>query len=146
GGLSLAGVAYDSMVASFVLDPGNRSHAIHDLAREHLSVELPTTAQLLGKGKGGAPERQFAQVPPAEAARVSAAQAEMVLRLEAAFQGDIEAHHLKRLLDEIEIPLIPVLVDMEATGILVDRVLLGEMSRGFNKELKNLELDIYKAA
>jgi len=145
-GLSLAGVAYDSMVASFVLDPGNRSHAIHDLAREHLSVELPTTAQLLGKGKGGAPERTFAQVPPAEAARVSAAQAEMVLRLEAAFQGDIEAHHLKRLLDEIEIPLIPVLVDMEATGILVDRVLLGEMSRGFNKELKNLELDIYKAA
>jgi len=77
---------------------------------------------------------------------VSAAQAEMVLRLEAAFRGDIEAHHLKRLLDEIEIPLIPVLVDMEATGILVDRVLLGEMSRGFNKELKNLELDIYKAA
>ncbi|PYO88603.1 MAG: DNA polymerase I [Gemmatimonadetes bacterium] len=145
-GLSLAGVAYDSMVASFVLDPGNRSHAIHDLAREHLSVELPITAQLLGKGKGGAPERTFAQVPPAEAARVSAAQAEMVLRLEAAFSGDIEAHHLKRLLDEIEIPLIPVLVDMEATGILVDRVLLGEMSRGFNKELKNLELDIYKAA
>jgi DNA polymerase I len=145
-GLSLAGVAYDSMVASFVLDPGNRSHAIHDLAREHLSVELPITAQLLGKGKGGAPERTFAQVPPAEAARVSAAQAEMVLRLEAAFSGDIEAHHLKRLLDEIEIPLIPVLVDMEATGILVDRVLLGEMSRGFHKELKNLELDIYKAA
>src|SRR5438876_538759 len=145
-GISLAGVAYDSMVASFVLDPGNRSHAINDLAREHLSVELPTTASLLGKGKGGATERTFPQVPPAEAARVSAAQAEMVLRLEAAFQGDIEAHHLVRLLDEIEIPLVPVLVDMEATGILVDRVLLGEMSRGFNKELKNLELDIYKAA
>src|SRR5207245_2256405 len=70
----------------------------------------------------------------------------VALGREAAFQGDIDAHHLKRLLDEIEIPLIPVLVDMEATGILVDRVLLGEMSRGFNKELKNLELDIYKAA
>ena len=145
-GISLAGVAYDSMVASFVLDPGNRSHALQDLAREHLSVELPTTAQLLGKGKGGAPGRTFARVPPAEAARVSAAQAEMVLRLEETFRADIEAHHLTRLLDEIEIPLIPVLVDMEATGILVDRVLLGEMSRGFNKELKNLELDIYKAA
>jgi len=145
-GISLAGVAYDSMVASFVLDPGNRSHAINDLAREHLSVELPTTAQLLGKGKGGATERTFAQVPAAEAARVSAAQAEMVLRLEETFRSDIEAHHLKRLLEEIEIPLIPVLVDMEATGIVVDRVLLGEMSRGFNKELTQLELDIYRAA
>ena len=144
-GISLAGVAYDSMVASFVLDPGNRSHAINDLAREHLSVELPTTVSLLGKGKGGM-ERTYTQVPPAEAARVSAAQAEMVLRLEEAFRSDIESHHLKRLLDEIEIPLIPVLVDMEATGIVVDRALLGEMSRGFNKELIQLELDIYRAA
>ncbi len=142
-GVPFGGVAYDSMVASFVLDPGNRSHAINDLAREHLSVELPTTAQLLGKGKGGA---AFAQVPPAEAARVSAAQAEMVLRLEETFRADIEAHQLVRLLDEIEIPLIPVLVDMETTGILVDRALLGEMSRGFTKELTALELDIYRAA
>jgi len=142
----LAGVVYDSMVASFVLDPGSRSHALEDLAREHLSVELPTTAQLLGKGKGGTTERTFADVPPAEAARVSAAQVEMVLRLEAAFRADIEGHHLTRLLEEIEIPLIPVLVDMESAGILVDRELLGEMSRGFNKELTGLELDIYKAA
>src|SRR6266550_2185465 len=135
-----AGVAYDSMIASFVLDPGGRSHALDDLAREHLSVELRTTAQLVGK------ERTFAEVPPAEAAGVSAAQAEMVLRLEATFRSDIEEHHLTRLLDEIEIPLIPVLVDMEAAGILVDRVLLGEMSRGFSKELTGLELDIYRAA
>ena len=136
------------MVASFVLDPGNRSHALEDLAREHLSVGIPTTAHLLGKGKsgGGGTERTFAEVPPLEAARVSGAQVEMVLRLEEAFRSDIEAHHLTRLLDEIEIPLIPVLVDMEATGILVDRELLGEMSRGFNKELTGLELDIYKAA
>src|SRR5882757_9595749 len=145
-GVEFAGVAYDSMLASFVLDPGSRSHALNDLAREHLSVELPTTAQLLGKGKGGGTERTFAQVPPEEAARVSAAQAEMVLRLEETFRSDIVAHHLVPLLDEIEIPLVPVLVDMEAAGILVDRVLLGEMSRGFNKELTQLELDIYRAA
>jgi DNA polymerase I len=145
-GVPFAGAAYDSMVASFVLDPGSRSHALEDLARERLSVEIPTTAQLMGKAKGGVPERPYAEVPPAEAARVSGAQVEMVLRLEEAFRGDIEAHHLTRLLDEIEIPLIPVLVDMERSGILVDRVLLGEMSRAFNKELTALELDIYKAA
>jgi DNA polymerase-1 len=139
-GFTLSGVAYDSMVASFVLDPGNRSHALGDLARERLSIELSTTAQLVGK------ERQFPDVPAAEAARVSAAQAEMVLRLEEAFRPEIEEHHLTRLLDEIEIPLIPVLVDMETTGIFVDRVFLGEMSRGFRKELTNLEMDIYRAA
>jgi len=145
-GIPLVGVAYDSMVASFVLDPGNRSHALEDLAREQLSVELPTNVQLLGKGKGGTTERSYADVPPAEAARVSGAQAEMVLRLAQAFRESLEAHQLTQLLEEIEVPLIPVLVDMEATGILVDRELLGEMSRGFNKELAALELDIYKAA
>jgi DNA polymerase-1 len=139
-GIPLGGVAYDSMVASFVLDPGNRSHALADLARERLSMELPTTTQLLGK------DRQFADVPPAEAARVSAAQAEMVLRLEEAFRAEIEEHHLARLLEEIEIPLIPVLVDMETTGVLIDRAILGEMSRGFTKELTGLEMDIYRAA
>ena len=139
-GITLGGVAYDSMVASFVLDPGNRSHALADLARERLSMELTTTAQLLGK------ERQFADVAPAEAARVSAAQAEMVLRLEEAFRAEIEEHHLTPLLEEIEIPLIPVLVDMETTGVLIDRAILGEMSRGFNKELTGLEMDIYRAA
>jgi len=139
-GIPLGGVTYDSMVASFVLDPGNRSHALADLARERLSMELPTTTQLLGK------ERQFADVAPAEAARVSAAQAEMVLRLEEAFRAEIEEHHLTRLLEEIEIPLIPVLVDMETTGVLIDRAILGEMSRGFSKELTGLEMDIYRAA
>src|SRR3989442_4008203 len=81
----------------------------------------PTTAQLLGKGKGGGTERTFAQVPPAEAARVSAAHAEMVLRLEETLRADIEAHHLHPPLHPIEIPLIPVLLGIEATGILLDR-------------------------
>ena len=138
-GGTLGGVAYDSMIASFVLDPGNRSHALVDLARERLGLNLLASQQVAGKGT-------FAELPVAEAARVSAAQAEMVLRLEEVFRPDIEAHHLVGLLEEIEIPLIPVLVDMEATGVLVDRSLLGEIARGFNKELISLELDIYRAA
>jgi DNA polymerase-1 len=138
-GVTLSGVTYDSMLASFVLDPGNRSHALVDLARERLGLNLMGSQQVAGKGT-------FAEVSVAEAARVSAAQAETVLRLEEAFRPDIEEHHLVRLLEEIEIPLIPVLVDMEATGVLVDRALLGEIARGFNKELTGLELDIYRAA
>jgi DNA polymerase-1 len=136
---SLGGVVYDSMVASFVLDPGNRSHALHDLARERLGLNLITSQQAAGKGT-------CSELPVVEAGRVSAAQTEMVLRLEEAFRSEIEEHHLVRLLDEVEIPLIPVLVDMELTGVLVDRARLGEIARGFNKELQQLELDIYRAA
>lgn len=142
-GVTLAGVKYDSMLASFVLDPGRRSHDLDELGRERLSLDLPLAVQLLGKGKD---VRPFADVPVAEAARFSAAYAEMVLRLEEAVRSELEDHHLVRLLEDIEMPLVPVLVDMERTGILVDRALLGEIARGFTKDLQQLEQDIYRAA
>jgi DNA polymerase-1 len=142
-GVALSGVKYDSMLASFVLDPGRRSHDLDELGRERLSLDLPLAVQLLGKGKE---MRSFADVPVADAARFSAAYAEMVLRLEEAVRSELEDHHLVRLLEDIEMPLVPVLVEMERTGILIDRTLLGEIARGFHKELQQLELDIYRAA
>jgi len=142
-GISLAGATYDTMLASFVLDPGRRSHALDELARERLSLELPSASQLVGKGRD---ERPFAEVPPTDAARVSTAHVEMVLRLAEAFRPELEDHHLLPLLEQIEIPLVAVLVQMETTGVLIDRALLGEIARGFNKELAALELDIYRAA
>ncbi len=142
-GVELAGVAYDSMLASFVLDPGRRSHALDELARERLSLELRTYADLVGRGKG---ERPFAAVPVPEAARYCCAGSEMVLRLREAFQLQLEDHRLVRLLETIEVPLIPVLVDMEWHGVLIDRERLGELSRRFAQELADLEREIHRAA
>src|SRR6266498_1188730 len=142
-GVELAGVAYDSMLASFVLDPGRRSHALDELARERLSLELRTYADLVGRGKG---ERPFAAVPVPEAARYCCAGSEMVLRLREAFQLELEGHRLVRLLETIEVPLIPVLVDMEWHGVLIDRERLGELSRRFAQELADLEREIHRAA
>src|SRR5256714_15369914 len=98
------------MLASFVLDPGRRSHAIDDLARDRLSLVMRTYPELVGRGKA---QRPFAAVAGAEAARYCAADSEMVLRLRAAFQPEIEGHQLVPLLDTIELPLLPVLVGME---------------------------------
>src|SRR5439155_1255094 len=77
-GIELAGVVYDSLLASFVLDPGRRSHAINDLARERLSLEMRTYADVAGRGRA---ERPFAAVPVADAARYSCGDSEVVLRL-----------------------------------------------------------------
>src|SRR5439155_664772 len=63
-GVELAGASFDSMLASFVLDPGRRSHALDDLARERLSLAVRTYAELVGRGKA---ERPFAAVPLADA-------------------------------------------------------------------------------
>src|SRR5207237_1266522 len=69
-GVELAGVTYDSMLASFVLDPGRRSHAIDELARDRLSLVMRTYPELVGRGKA---QRPFAAVPLAEAGAYRAA-------------------------------------------------------------------------
>src|SRR5213079_3473268 len=79
-GIELAGVVYDSLLASFVLDPGRRSHAIDELARDRLSLVMRTYPELVGRGKA---ERPFAAVPLVDAARYCAADSETVLRLRA---------------------------------------------------------------
>ncbi len=142
-GVELAGVAYDSMLASFVLDPGRRSHALDELARERLSLAVRTYAELAGRGKS---ERPFAAVPLADAAGYSATDSEIVLRLHDAFQPELEDHQLVRLLETIEMPLMPVLVDMESRGVCIDLTRLGEISRAFAGELTALERAIYHAA
>ena len=142
-GVELAGVTYDSMLASFVLDPGRRSHAIDELARDRLSLVMRTYPELVGRGKS---QRPFAAVPVADAARYCAADSEMVLRLRAAFQPELEDHQLVQLLDTIELPLLPVLVDMEWRGVRIDVERLGEISRTFARELAELERSIYRAA
>jgi DNA polymerase-1 len=142
-GTELAGVTYDSMLASFVLDPGRRSHAIDELARDRLSLVLRTYGELVGRGRS---ERPFATLPVADAARYCAADSEMVLRLEAAFRPELEDHELLRLLETIELPLIGVLADMEWRGVRIDLERLGEIARAFARELAELEQAIYYAA
>ncbi len=142
-GVELAGVSFDSMLASFVLDPGRRSHALDDLARERLSLAVRTYAELVGRGRA---ERPFAAVPLLDAARYCAVDSEIVLRLHDAFLPELEDHQLVRLLETIEMPLMPVLVDMEARGVCIDLTRLGEISRAFAGELNTLERAIYQAA
>ncbi|HXF95746.1 MAG TPA: DNA polymerase I [Gemmatimonadales bacterium] len=142
-GVELGGVVYDSSLASFVLDPGRRSHALDELARERLGLQLRTYAEVAGRGQA---ERPFAEVPVAEAARYCGADSDAVLRLHAAFRPELEEHGLLRLLETIEVPLIAVLVDMEWHGVLVDRERLAEIGREFARELSRIEQDIYRAA
>src|SRR5690348_6255210 len=142
-GVELAGVAYDSMLASFVLDPGRRSHALDALALERLNLPMRTYADVAGRGRA---ERPFADVPVPDAARYCCDDSEMVLRLAEAFNGELDDHHLRPLLDTIELPLIRVLADMEWAGIRVDRELLGTLSRQFAIDLSRLEKEIHAAA
>jgi DNA polymerase I len=142
-GVELAGVVYDSMLAAFVLDPGRRSFALDELAHDRLNLRLRSYGDLAGRGRN---EREFAAVPLADAARYCCDDSETVLRLREAFAPELLEHRLQPLLDTVELPLVPVLVDMEWAGVPVDRARLAELSRGFAVELADLERRLYAAA
>lgn len=142
-GVELAGVAYDSMLASFVLDPGRRSHAIDTLSLEHLGRPMRSYHDVAGKGKTEVP---FAEVPVAEAAAYCGADSATVLALHEFFAPSLVEMRVQKLLDELEMPLVEVLVDMEWTGIAIDRALFARLSTELGRDLEALERRIGLAA
>ncbi|HXE58387.1 MAG TPA: DNA polymerase I [Gemmatimonadales bacterium] len=142
-GIELGGVAYDSMLASFVLDPGRRSHAIDQLSLDHLGRPMRTYGDLCGRGKHQIP---FAEVAVPDAAAYCGADAATVLALRDFFAPSLRDLRLERLLTEIEMPLVEVLVDMEWVGIAIDRELFARLSAEMGVELERLEREIARVA
>ncbi len=138
-GIELAGVTYDAMLASFVLDPGRRSHALDTLSLEHLGRSLRVYAEVAGRGRGAVP---FAEVAVAHAAEYGAAHTTTVLALERYFAPSLAGMGLERLLQDIELPLVQVLVDMEWTGIAIDPALFTRLSGELARDLAGLEAKI----
>jgi DNA polymerase I len=142
-GVELAGVAYDSMLASFVLDSGRRSHSIDTLCLEHLGRTLQTSQDLSGKGKSQIP---FAQVAVSLAAKYCGADSSTVLALHSFFAPMLAEMALEGLLREIEMPLLEVLTDMEWEGISIDLALFKQLSDELGKDLFRLEQEIARVA
>ena len=142
-GVELAGVMYDSMLASFVLDPSRRSHALDTLSLEHLGRPMMGMVDLVGKGKGQVP---FAEVSVNAAASFCCAGSATVLALQKVFADPLRDQALEPLLRDIEIPLIAVLVDMEWAGIRIDPSVFDSLSRQLATDLRSLEGRIKEAS
>jgi DNA polymerase-1 len=142
-GVELAGVSYDSMLASFVLDPGRRSHAIDTLCLEHLGRTLQTYPELTGKGKAEIP---FAEVAVPLAANYCGTDSATVLSLHQYFAPMLGESGLGSLLQNVEMPLLEVLVDMEWEGITIDRDLFRRLDNELGGDLHRLEQEIARAA
>ena len=116
-GVKLAGLDFDTMLASYVLDPGRRSHGLDVLALEFLEHTMTSYADLCGKGRSVIPFDQC----PVEAARDYACEdADMALRMRRVFEPQLETYELTKLFEGVEIPLVDVLAEMEWTGIAID--------------------------
>jgi DNA polymerase-1 len=141
-GIDLEGIGFDTMIASYVLNPSKRSHRLEVLAMEVLQQSL--TQPETSKGQKSLPGMG---APVGESdVRPAAEQAEVALRLEERLASRIEDEGLETVFREIEIPLIEVLADMERIGIRLDVELLRSMSVEISEGLDELTEEIYELA
>ena len=142
-GLELAGSLQDVLVASYVLDPGRRRKELGALSSDLLGRELTPIAKVIGTGKN---RRQYGDIAASEALAFACEQVEVPLRLWHRFESQMASQGLERLFLELEMPLIPVLADMEMNGIGIDAGFFAAMSRRLGDELRLIRDDIYRVA
>ncbi len=142
-GFELAGSLQDVLVASYVLDPGRRRKELGALSSDLLGRELTPLAKVIGTGKN---RRQYGDIAASEALAFACEQVEVPLRLWHRFEGQMASQGLERLFLELEMPLIPVLADMEMNGIGIDAGFFAAMSRRLGDELRLIRDDIYRVA
>lgn len=142
-GVQLRGLFFDTMIASYVIDPGRRSHSLDVLAFELLDHQMTSYEQVCGKGKAEIP---FSHVAVDIARDYSCEDADMTLRLYELFERQLEAQELTQLFESIEMPLVCVLADMEDAGVAIDITLFRTLKERFQRERELVQQEIYKVA
>ncbi|HIJ78453.1 MAG: DNA polymerase I [Desulfobulbaceae bacterium] len=142
-GVSIHGPIWDTMIASYLIDPSRNSHKLDDLCREISEVRLTSFAEVT---KGDKRPDAFAYVEPAAAKDYSCEDVIGALLLWEKFRPQLETLDLWQLFADLEMALVPILTRMERAGILVDLQLLEEMTRDFGAQLDELETKIYRLA
>jgi len=142
-GIRLRGLEFDTMLASYVLDPGRRSHGLDILALDILGETMTSFEDLCGKGKGMIP---IDEVPITCVRDYSCEDADMTLRLREKFEPQLEALALMPLFRDIEMPLIEVLAEMEWLGVSIDVEWFRSLKERFRREREQVEQAIYAEA
>ena len=142
-GVTLGGVAFDTQVASFMVDPGRRSHELDVVVAEHFGREIRTRGDVTGRGKE---ERPFAELATDTAGDYCCTHADFALRLRRRLEPVLEEHALAPLFHDVELPLIGVLAGMEWEGIAIDTDLFGRLLTESRRELAELERRVHAAA
>ena len=139
-GMPVKGVCFDSMIAGWILEPESRQLGLKPMAKSLLGIHMVEIETLIGKGKQ---QITMDRVPVKDAAPYAAADAEVVLQLVPVLRERMRKEQTEHIFEELEIPLIPVLAEMEMRGILLDREFLKQMSAELAERLVSLEKEIY---
>jgi DNA polymerase-1 len=135
-GVKVAALGFDTLLASYLLDPGRRAYALEDVAMEHLGERRAS-------GTDGLAAPDAAADPTS---RTAGGETELALRLAQPMKERLEAEGLLPIYESMEMPLVAVLADMERAGVKVDTKLLAGMSRDMDAQLQTLTLEIHRLA
>ncbi len=139
-GYKLSGVSFDTMVASYLLNAGTRQHNLDALAFNELGYQMQPIEDLIGKGKA---QITMDKVAPEKVSWYCCEDVDMTLRLKELFEPRLKSEGLEKVFQDIEMPLISVLSDMELNGIRVDAKFLNRLSGEVEIDIKDLETEIY---
>ena len=142
-GVSVKGKLFDTMIAHYLINPDMR-HNMDILAETYLKYSPKSIETLIGKK--GKNQISMRDVALEEIKEYAAEDADITLQLKEIFTNELDKTETKKLFDEIEIPLVSVLADMESEGIRLDVEFLSAMSKEMDVEIKSLEEKIYETA
>ncbi len=140
-GVNVTPITFDTMLAAWLLEPASRGLGLKNQAAIRLGVEMTPIVQLIGRG---AKQITMAQVPIAQAAPYAAADVDMPLRLMEQLEPELKDEELWSLFADVEMPLIPVLSQMEQAGVALDTGVLRQMSGELAARLETLVGEIYE--
>lgn len=138
-GLPVSPCSFDTMIAAWLMDPSSHRLGLKDQAEDLLNIQMTHIQELIGTGKN---QRSMADVSSEKAAAYAAADAEVTFLLHTELEPKLTENQSIRLMDEIEMPLLPILADMEQTGIGLDTDFLKNMSRELKERIARLETQI----
>ncbi|MCH8253097.1 MAG: DNA polymerase I, partial [Planctomycetes bacterium] len=142
-GIETKGIAFDTMIASFLLDPGRRSHAMDSLVQSLLDHRMIPITELIGKGRN---QITMDQIDTAIVCEYASEDADYTWRLMEFFEPQMSGSHVEPLFRETEMPLVEVLAEMEHNGIALDVPRLKRMGEEMGARLVELTASVHKAA
>lgn len=142
-GLALDNKVFDTMIASFLLDPTNDGNSLDKCMLREFDYSMQAITELIGKGKD---QKSFELVSIQDATFYAAEDAWASYKLYQVYKGNIEHHGLSKLFYKIEIPLICAIKKMEMNGAYIDKDFLKDLSDQVNEKINNLVSEIYNIA
>jgi DNA polymerase-1 len=140
--INVRGLAFDTMLAAYLTDPGRRGLGLKDQVFQRLGHLMTPISELIGTGSKAI---TMDHVPVRLAADYAGADADMTLRLVAPLKEELRKHNLLNLYYRIELPLVPVLLQMEIYGVALDGDFLRELGERLGEQLEALEKEIYES-